>query len=123
LILKEVLINEYHIDVIDFNSQPRAGHATQSVLNDMLKKATFAIIVMTGEDLDIDGKMHARENVIHEIGLFQGKLGFDKCIILFEEGTNEFSNIVGLTQIRFKRGNIKDKVPEIIDTIRRDFSV
>ena len=35
---------------------------------------------MTGEDEHIDQTKHARENVIHEIGLFQGKLGFRKAM-------------------------------------------
>src|SRR5437763_9045875 len=34
----------------------------------MLKRATFAFLVMTAEDEHADDKKHARENVIHEIG-------------------------------------------------------
>ena len=56
---------------------------------------------MTAEDEHSDGTTHARENVVHEAGLFQGKLGFSKAIILLEEGCKEFSNIEGLGQIRF----------------------
>lgn len=40
----------------------------------MLSSAGFAFLVMTGEDMHDDNELHARENVIHEIGLFQGKL-------------------------------------------------
>jgi hypothetical protein len=50
--------------------------------------------------------MHPRANVIHEAGLFQGRLGFEKAIILLEYGCAEFSNIHGLTQIRFPKDNI-----------------
>ena len=28
----------------------------------------------------------ARMNVIHEVGLFQGRLGFERAIVLLEEG-------------------------------------
>ena len=56
---------------------------------------------MTAEDEQPDGTLRARENVIHEAGLFQGRLGFEKAIILLEEGCEEFSNIEGLGQIRF----------------------
>lgn len=45
--------------------------------------------------------MIARQNVIHEAGLFQGRLGFMRAIVLLEEGCEEFSNIHGLGQIRF----------------------
>jgi predicted nucleotide-binding protein len=54
-----------------------------------------------------DGKLQARMNVIHEAGLFQGRLGFSRAIIMLEEGCEEFSNIAGLGQVRFPRGNIK----------------
>jgi predicted nucleotide-binding protein len=45
-------------------------------------------------------------NVIHEVGLFQGRLGFKRAIVLLEEGCKEFSNIQGLGQIRYPKGNI-----------------
>lgn len=67
---------------------------------------------MTGED-EVDGKLRARENVVHEVGLFQGRLGFGRAIVLLEEGCEEFSNIQGLGQIRFPKGNISAKFEEI----------
>ena len=39
----------------------------------------------------------ARENVIHETGLFQGRLGFSCLIVILEESTVEFSNIQDLS--------------------------
>jgi predicted nucleotide-binding protein len=56
---------------------------------------------MTGEDETVSGSMNPRLNVVHELGLFQGKLGFKKAIILLKRGAAEFSNIAGLQQIRF----------------------
>jgi hypothetical protein len=38
--------------------------------------------------------------VIHEVGLFQGKLGFERAIVLLEKSVHEFSNILGINQIR-----------------------
>jgi predicted nucleotide-binding protein len=59
----------------------------------MLEESALAILVMTGEDELLDGKVHPRLNVVHEAGLFQGRLGFSRTLILLEEGTEEFSNI------------------------------
>lgn len=73
----------------------------------MLKQARFAFLVMTAEDEHADGKQHARENVIHEVGLFQGRLGFRRAIPLIERGCEYFSNIHGITHIAFDRGNIQ----------------
>jgi predicted nucleotide-binding protein len=79
----------------------------------MLDGAAFAFLVMTAEDPQPDGRLRARENVVHEVGLFQGRLGFKRAIVLLEEGCDEFSNIQGLGQIRFPRGNIAAKFEEI----------
>ena len=59
-------------------------------------------------------------NVIHEAGLFQGRLGFSKGIVLLEEGCGEFSNIEGLGQIRFPKGNIKAVFEDIRAVLERE---
>jgi len=104
--LRDFLRDRLHLEWIEFNREPVAGYATKERLEQMLADASFAFLVMTAEDEHPDGTFHARENVVHELGLFQGQLGFDRAIILLEEGCSEFSNIIGLSQIRFPKGNI-----------------
>jgi predicted nucleotide-binding protein len=65
--------------------------------------------------------MHARENVIHEIGLFQRTLGLHKVIVLLEDGCKEFSNRAGVQYIPFSKGNIKEVFGEVVASIRREF--
>ena len=79
-----------------YETGARAGHAIRDILQDMMKASSFALLVMTGEDKLEDGTYRARQNVIHEAGLFQGKLGFSRAIILLEEGVDEFSNLAGI---------------------------
>jgi predicted nucleotide-binding protein len=55
----------------------------------MLEDAAFAFLILTAEDEATDEKLHARENVVHEAGLFQGKLGFKKAILLLEDIVRE----------------------------------
>ena len=88
----------------------------------MLSKASFAILVLTGEDKTSEEGFRARQNVIHEAGLFQGRLGFNRAIILLEEGTEEFSNIQGIEKIRFAKRNIKETFGEVLATLRREFA-
>jgi predicted nucleotide-binding protein len=118
--LKDLLTDRFHLPHGEFNSEPRAGYSTKEVLVKMLGEAKFAFLVMTAEDRHADEKLHARENVIHEIGLFQGHLGFEKAIILYEEGCEEFSNITGLTQIRFPTGNIEAVSEKIYKVLQRE---
>jgi predicted nucleotide-binding protein len=86
----------------------------------MLDNAAFAFLVLTAEDERADGHKQARQNVVHEAGLFQGRHGFKKAIILLEDGCDEFSNATGLGQIRFAAGNIAAKFEEIRRVLERE---
>ena len=114
------LHKELKLEVEEFNQESVAGHVTVDRLKEMLNSAVLAFIVMTGEDEDINHKKHARENVIHEAGLFQGKLGFERAILLLEEGCEKFSNAAGLTHIPFRQGIIKDTFDEIRRVLIRE---
>lgn len=90
----------------EFNRVPVAGVTNIARLAEMLDAAAIAFLVMTAEDEMADGALQARMNVVHEAGLFQGRLGFSRAVVMLEEGCEQFSNIEGLGQIRFPRGNI-----------------
>lgn len=119
--LKDHLHEKHGYLVEAYEIGARAGHAIRDALQDMLAKSAFAFLVMTGEDEMAGGGTRARQNVVHEAGLFQGRLGFRRAIVLLEEGTEEFSNIHGIEQIRFSKGNIKETFGEVLATIRREF--
>jgi len=71
-------------------------------LSNMLDRATMAFLVMTAEELQ-GVVRRPRSNVIHEAGLFQGRLGFHRAIILLEDGCDAFSNVDGLNYIVFRQ--------------------
>jgi hypothetical protein len=104
----------------EFNRVSIAGITNTARLSQMLNDASFAFLVMTAEDELQDGKMHARLNVVHEAGLFQGHLDFSRAIILLEEGCEEFSNSHGLGQIRFPKGNIKAAFEQVRQVLERE---
>ena len=118
--LKDFLQDRLGLAWDEFNREPVAGMTTKERLEGMLQIAGFAFLVLTAEDEHADKSVHARENVIHEAGLFQGRLGFMKAIVLLEEGCAEFSNIVGLSQIRFPKGNVLAKSEEIRRVLERE---
>jgi hypothetical protein len=104
-----------------YESGRRAGRTIVDVLDDMMAGSSFAFLIMTGDDKTDAGNLRARQNVIHEIGLFQGKLGFPKAVVLLEDGVEDFSNIRGIQHIPFKRGKIDGVLQEALGTIRREF--
>lgn len=119
--LKDHLHDLHQYEVEAYEVGARAGHAIRDTLQGMLEVSNFAILVMTGEDEGKGGQLRARQNVIHELGLFQGKLGFSKAIALLEKGTEEFSNINGVRQIRFRKNEIKGTFGDVLATIKREF--
>lgn len=118
--LKDFIQDRLHLPWDEFNRVPVAGITNISRLSEMLDSAAVALVIMTAEDEQADGKVHARMNVVHEVGLFQGRLGFTKAIVLLEEGCEEFSNINGIGQIRFPKGNISAAFEEIRQVLERE---
>lgn len=118
--LKDFVAERLKLPWEEFNRVPTAGYATAERLNEMLDSAGFAFLIMTAEEEHADATFHARSNVIHEVGLFQGRLGMRKAIVLLEEGCSEFSNIVGLTQIRFPKGRISAVFEDVRAVLERE---
>ena len=118
--LRDFLQLRLSLPCAEFNSESVAGITTTQRLHELLGNASFAFLIMTAEDEHKNESLHARENVIHEIGLFQGYLGARKAIILLEDGCEEFSNIIGLSQIRFPKGNISAAYEEIRLVLERE---
>ena len=118
--LKDFLEDRLNLPWDEFNRVPVAGVTNIERLSEMLEAAAIAFLVVTGQDELADGSLQARMNVVHEAGLFQGRLGFSKAIILLEEGCTEFSNIQGLGQIRFPKGNIKAAFEDVRAVLERE---
>jgi hypothetical protein len=64
--LKDFIKDRLGLPVDEFNRVSTAGVPTATRLKEMLDSAGFAFLIFTGEDEQPDGKLHARENVVHE---------------------------------------------------------
>lgn len=115
--LKDFIVDDLKLPYDEFDRVSVAGRTIVDRLNEMLEDAVFALLVLTAEDQQRGGETRARQNVIHEAGLFQGRLGFNRAILLVEEGVEEFSNSTGLVQIRFPPNHIS----AVFHDIRRVF--
>lgn len=95
------LKDELRLNVEAWESESRASRYPLDVLKQLLDSCTFAVLVQTGEDQTSDGTVRARQNVVHEIGLFQGRLGYERVALVEQAGIESFSNIQGLQVIYF----------------------
>lgn len=118
--LKDFIVDRLELPYEEFNRVPVAGVTNIARLSEMLDNAGCALILLTAEDERVDGSLCARMNVIHEAGLFQGRLGFTKAIVVLEDTCEEFSNIQGLGQIRFPKGNISAAFEQIRAVFERE---
>lgn len=65
-----------------------------------------AVIVMSGDDTASEGQARVRENVMHEIGYFQGRYGRSKVVLLHEEGVNVPSNLAGIVYVPYPKAAV-----------------
>jgi len=92
---------------LELAQEPNRGRTIIEKLEQESSRCSSAVIVMTGDDIDLDGVARARENVMHEIGYFQGKFGRSAVCLLHEEGANIPTNIGGLVYIPFPKAGVQ----------------
>lgn len=117
--LQVFLEKELGLNTINYESESRAGKSIVTILEQMLDEANFAVLILTAEDETPLGK-RARQNVVHEAGLFQGRLGFNKAILLMQNGLEEFSNVHGLQYISFTGDQIDQTFHELRRVLKRE---
>jgi sugar/nucleoside kinase (ribokinase family) len=86
LAVQRFIEERFKVPVYSFESGSWGGRQVTEALAEYLDRCGFAVCVLTNEDFAGDGRRLARQNVIHEVGLFQGRHGFDRVLVLVEEG-------------------------------------
>ncbi len=101
------LERDLKISTLELAQEPNLGRTVLNKLGEESDKCGAAVIVMTGDDISDDGIHKARENVMHEMGFFQGRYGSKNVIVLHENDVNIPSNIGGLVYIGFPKNTIE----------------
>lgn len=109
------MLTDWELTIEEFNEEPVAGISISQRLKVMLEQSRFAFLLLTGEDKDNKGRLQARMNVIHEIGLFQGRLGAEYAAVLHRKDSRLFSNLDGINRLDYEPG----KLSGLRDEIRR----
>ena len=116
--LKDFIKSRLGMEALIFSEQPNNGMTIVEKLEAASEKCNKAIILLTKDDEMADGNRRGRQNVIHEIGFFQGKYGRKNVILLCEEGVELFTNISGIVYIQFNR----DHFPEAFEQLREELA-
>lgn len=121
--LRDHLHDKHGFECLYFESEERAGLTVTEVIDRLGKEPHLALFVMTGENKMANGECQARQNVVHELGLFQRHLGLNRAIPLVEKGVAVPSNISGTQEIRFAKGRFKETYGDVLAVIRREFGL
>ncbi len=72
--LKDHLHEKHGVNVNHYEIGPRAGKSIKDVLEEMLGESSFALLVLTGEDMQTNGELHAREIRNTRVRIVSGKI-------------------------------------------------
>lgn len=98
---------DVYLPTIELAQEPNAGRTIIEKLIDNAERCDSAVIVMTGDDFTQQDESRVRENVMHEIGFFQGLYGRNFVILLHEEGVNIPTNLSGVAYVPFPKDSIE----------------
>lgn len=113
-------------DVIPWNEGVfRATNYTLKTLEDEVDRCDFAIAIAHGDDT-VESREHTwpapRDNVIFELGLFMGRLGLDRAILMEprDERVKLPSDLAGITTIVYRYdSNDRDRAAKLAPACNR----
>lgn len=95
------------LSTVELAQEPNMGRTIIEKLIDNAARCDCAVIVMTGDDVTKENEARVRENVMHEIGFFQGRYGRNFVVLLHEDGVNIPTNLAGVAYIPFPKDHIE----------------
>jgi len=112
--LKQFLQERLNLEPIVLQDEPDLGMTIVEKLEHYGSDCSFALIILTSDDITVEGGKRARQNVIHELGFFHGKLGRERVLLLKQQDVELFTNISGVIYKEFNGNDIE----KIFDDIR-----
>ena len=95
------------LQTLELAQQSNGGRTIIEKLIESANTCNSAVIVMSGDDIANGDESRVRENVMHEIGFFQGSYGRSYVILLHEEGVNIPTNLAGVAYIPYPKGYVE----------------
>ncbi len=113
--LQHYLKGEHGFDVFVYEIGGRSNYTIREFLCNVRSDAAFAVLVQTAED-----DARTRDSAIHELGLFQGRLGFGRAMLLTEVA---FPELAGVRKIASARGGMRETFGEVLAVLRRELDL
>jgi predicted nucleotide-binding protein len=115
--VKDFIRDRCHLDPLVLHELPNVGTTVIEKLEKYGRTADYAVLILTADDITKDGEVRARQNVIQELGWFQGVLGRQRTAILLQEGVQIGSNISGVIYFQFQENNVE----MVFESLRKEF--
>lgn len=112
--------NDLRHEPIVLVEEPGGGRAIIEMLEEAAREVDCALILMTADDQTLGGTLRSRQNVVHELGYFQGLLGRGRVIIVADQRLQFLSNLAGVKYIYLDHARPKGAywdVKEALDQI------
>lgn len=117
--LKDFIQQTGHIPIVLGQQAGRQGLTIIEAVEKFSAGCEFAVILLTGDDVTSDGGRRARQNVIHEIGFFQGRLSRARVVLIVQLGVELPSNLAGLFYLEY-RHEVKEVFADLRDVLDLD---
>jgi len=118
--VRDHLRDDLGLDVHHFEEAPHDSSEITTALGGYLRRCGFAVCVLTNEDLTAGGSRRARQNVVHEAGLFQGRYGFERVALLVEDDCELPSNLGGLVKHTFDGHHVEHAFASLLRHLLRE---
>ena len=103
-----------------FQQVPLPGLGTMAAMLEVMPKSRFAILVLTREDVETEGELATQLNIVRLAGLFQGRLGFTRVLLLLEECATLLPGVKDLPLLVFPEGNPLAVWPKILAILENE---
>ena len=115
--VKDFIRDRCQLQPLVLEELPNVGSTVIEKLENYGRTADYAVLILTADDITKDGEARARQNVIQELGWFQGVIGRQRTAILLQDGVEIASNISGVVYLRFKESDVE----MVFDSLRKEF--
>lgn len=105
--VKNFLREELKLNPILFEDHAKPGLTIIENLEIIAAECSSSIIIITKEDVQENGQVRARQNVIHELGYCHAYFGRERVVVMLEEGAEIPSNISGILYTPFRDSAIE----------------